>query len=72
MMIELKATGMCEYCSYQKLEVIPAAASYSFSKLWDVRCVHQNACDRIARLYGKGTEIEVNNDNDNNNSITSS
>lgn len=70
-MIEIKATGMCEYCSYQKLEVVPTSPA-SFSKLWDVRCIHQNACDRIAKLYGKVTESEVDNDNDNNNSITSS
>lgn len=71
-MIEIKTTGMCKDCPNQHFELtqtVFATFSNESSSLWDVSCVHQNACDRIVKLYGKGTEIEVDNDN---NSTTSS
>ena len=58
MSIELSFTDMCEGCAYAELEI--DSLHYDFNKkLWEVHCIHHDACNQMAiRVKNKMQEEE--------------
>ena len=50
-MIELNFKGMCEDCKCADLEVysidVETIGRSKYKKIWCVRCIHEDACNRI-------------------------
>jgi len=58
-MIELNFKGMCEDCKCADLEVNSIYAETiggSKNKIWRVRCIHEEACNRIEDITIKNEE----------------
>ena len=56
-MIEIKMTGKCKDCECADLEVqrldILSFVVDGDEKLWSIRCIHEDACERMAQAERK-------------------
>lgn len=66
MAVEIKMTGICEYCTCADLELSPSVCyeSNMMTGRWDIRCTKESACKRIIRMAEDGVLKEKRNQNE--------
>ncbi len=65
MAVEIKMTGICEYCACADLE-LSHSACYENNMMatgrWDIRCTKESACKRILMMEKSRLSDSLNND----------